>query len=82
MIIYYKYEYRNNKIILWGNNMKLKLIHDWQNKNLKCYFCGQTRSVKYTTKIQTLSENIKTREVCVCNKCALQDLIDKEFIKE
>ena len=55
----------------------MKLIPNWRDKNLKCYFCGETRSVKYTTEIQTQSESIKTREVCVCNKCALQNLIDK-----
>lgn len=24
-----------------------KLISDWQNKNLKCFNCGEYRSVKY-----------------------------------
>ena len=29
----------------------MKLIADWQNKNLRCYFCGDTRSVKYEKEI-------------------------------
>ena len=25
----------------------MKIIENWQDKNLKCYFCGEIRSVKY-----------------------------------
>ena len=25
----------------------MKLIENWKDKNLKCHFCGETRSVKY-----------------------------------
>lgn len=58
----------------------MNLISGWRNKNLQCYFCGETRSVKYTMKIKTQPENIKLREVCVCNKCALvhNDVATKE----
>ena len=49
----------------------MNIIPDWRNKNLQCYFCGETRSVKYTMKIKTHPDNLKIREVCVCNKCAL-----------
>lgn len=49
----------------------MRYIPDWHKKCLECYFCGETRSVKYTMKIKTNPENIKIREVCVCNKCAL-----------
>lgn len=49
----------------------MRYIPDWYNKGLECCFCGETRSVKYTMKIKTDPENIKIREVCVCNKCAL-----------
>lgn len=40
----------------------LKLIDNWQNKNLKCHFCGTTKSVKYV-----FSRNGAV--VCACNKC-------------
>ena len=29
----------------------LKIIPDWSKKNLKCYFCEETRSVKYEVEI-------------------------------
>jgi hypothetical protein len=57
-----------------------KLISNWRNKNLRCHFCGETRSVKYTMKIFDPIVDSKSTEVCVCNKCALR-YIDKE-IKE
>lgn len=58
----------------------MKLIPDWSSKNLQCYFCGETRSVKYTMRIKTQPENIKPKEVCVCNRCAL--VHNDEAIKE
>jgi transcription elongation factor Elf1 len=59
-------EYQPRKrIVLGGGNMKF--IPDWNNKNLQCYFCGETRSVKYAMKIKTHPD----KEVCVCSKCVL-----------
>ena len=52
--------------------MRSKLINDWQNKNLRCYFCGSTKSVKYSIKISDSVIDNKTTEVCVCNKCILK----------
>lgn len=48
----------------------MQLIANWRNKNLKCYFCGETRSVKYTVEIfnPVISDN--STKVCCCNKCA------------
>ena len=48
----------------------MKLIPDWQNKNLTCHFCGETRSVKYELEIHDF-ESDTPKVVCVCNKCAL-----------
>lgn len=48
---------------------KFKLIPDWRQKNLKCYFCGETRSVKYSMTIFDPASN-KEIKICVCNKCA------------
>lgn len=49
----------------------MKYIENWQNKKLKCYFCGETKSVKYTIKIFDGIADNKPTEVCVCNKCVL-----------
>ena len=45
--------------------MMLKLIENWQNKDLKCHFCGKTKSVKYA-----LSRNGAV--VSACNECVLK----------
>lgn len=50
----------------------MKLIPDWRNKNLRCHFCDETRSVKYTMKIFDPVVDNKPTEVCVCNKCVLR----------
>lgn len=47
----------------------MKLIENWQDKNLKCHFCGETRSVKYEALTLVKNEGLKT--VCLCNKCVL-----------
>ena len=60
--------------------MKTHLIVDWQHKNLSCYFCGETRSVKYKTEVINPIESDKPIQVCVCNKCALR-FIGKENIE-
>ena len=63
--------------------MGLTIIPNWNKENLKCHFCGETRSVKYKTKIliiDTIPNNEETeKEVCICNKCAL--LINNRNIK-
>jgi|GEM_PF-2232387 len=40
-----------------------------RNKNVCCYFCGETRSVKYTADLHNIfGERVLT--VDVCNRCA------------
>ena len=49
-----------------------KLIPDWQNSNIRCYFCGSTKSVKYEKKIfDPVLDDTKPSTVYVCNRCAL-----------
>ena len=45
------------------------LIPDWNKKNLRCYFCGETRSVKYATEIHDPAFLDGSVKVCVCNRC-------------
>lgn len=50
---------------------------NWRNENLKCYFCGETESVKYKTTlivIDSIPVDVRDaeKEVCICNKCALR----------
>lgn len=47
----------------------MKIIENWQDKNLKCHFCGETRSVKY--EVITLVKDEGLKSVCACNKCVL-----------
>lgn len=47
------------------------IIPDWNKKNLKCYFCGETRSVKYEMEIFDPVQDNKPSKVCVCNRCVL-----------
>jgi hypothetical protein len=47
----------------------MKLIPNWQRENLRCYFCGGTRSVKYELETHNFTGN--TKVVCACNKCTL-----------
>ena len=47
----------------------MKIIENWQDKKLKCHFCGETRSVKYEVVTFVKNEGLKT--VCACNKCVL-----------
>lgn len=51
----------------------LKLIPDWNKKNLKCYFCEESKSVKYEMEIINPVIDSKPTKVCVCNKCALRN---------
>lgn len=50
----------------------MKIIPNWQNKNLKCYLCGEKRSVKYEIEAFDTVISDKPTMVCVCNKCALR----------
>jgi hypothetical protein len=49
----------------------MKLIPNWQKENRVCYFCGETRSVKYELEIVDFGSKIP-KTVCACNKCALK----------
>lgn len=39
--------------------------------NYRCFFCGETRSVKYITEINDPVIDSKPTKVCCCNKCIL-----------
>ena len=49
----------------------MKIIPNWQDKLLWCYFCGETKSVKYIVELKGAICDNKRLEVCACNKCAL-----------
>jgi hypothetical protein len=49
----------------------MKIIPNWQDKLLKCHFCGTNKSVKYAVELHGAICDNKHLEVCVCNKCAL-----------
>jgi hypothetical protein len=54
--------------------MKLKLIPNWVEKNLRCWICGTKNSVKYEVKLSANyvgAKNYAGEKVCVCNRCAL-----------
>ena len=48
----------------------MKLIPDWNTRQLTCFFCGETRSVKYELELHDFESPIP-KTVCACNKCAL-----------
>ena len=50
----------------------MKYIPDWNKKSLKCYFCGDDRSVKYKV---VITENNTEKEVCTCNKCVFLHVV-------
>lgn len=50
----------------------MKMIANWQDKKLTCYFCGETRSVKYMVEEFDRFKSDEPFEVCSCNKCALE----------
>lgn len=60
----------------------MKLIPDWQSKNLRCYFCSETRSVKYSKTIFDPALDGKPTEVCVCDKCALMKEVKTELNRD
>lgn len=47
----------------------MKIISDWREQNLQCYFCGETRSVKYKRLIKDPQNPKRSLEVPTCNKC-------------
>lgn len=49
----------------------MKLIPNWQDKLLRCHFCGTTKSVKYAVELKGAYCDNKRLEVFACNKCAL-----------
>lgn len=55
----------------------MKIIPNWQDKLLRCHFCGETRSVKYVVELKGAVCDNKPLEVCACNKCALIHSNDK-----
>lgn len=54
-----------------GVYVKFNLIRNWQEKNLRCHFCGKTQSVKYTMNVHDPDISDKEITICVCNKCVL-----------
>ena len=40
--------------------------------NYRCFFCGETRSVKYITEIMDPVIDSKPTKVCCCNLCILK----------
>lgn len=49
------------------NDRKLKILKPILRKN-RCYFCGDTKSVRY---ILCVKDNGEDREIICCNICAL-----------
>lgn len=49
----------------------MKLLKDWPNRSYRCFFCGETRSVKYEVEIIDPVIGNKPTLVCACNKCVL-----------
>ena len=47
---------------------RMKIIPNWKEKKLRCHFCGETRSVKYTVYLEEYEFH---DDVPCCNKCAL-----------
>ena len=57
----------------------MEYITNWQEKNLRCYYCGETRSVKYKEEIIDPVISSKPTTVCVCNKCAIRNVLKWEI---
>lgn len=56
----------------------MKIIPVEDCKKCRCYFCGETQSVKYLVKIFDPVVDSKPCEVTYCNKCALLHISCKE----
>ena len=51
----------------------LNPIADWASKDLRCHFCGSTKSVKYETEaFDPVIDDSKATMVFICNRCALR----------
>lgn len=50
--------------------MKIKLIDVDERKDLRCYFCGTSKSVKYKIALFNNNSIQDINERCCCNKCA------------
>lgn len=50
----------------------MNIIPNWKERNLRCHFCGETRSVKYEIEVFDPVIDSKPSNVCMCNKCALR----------
>lgn len=48
----------------------MRIIPEEDRKNYRCYFCGETRSVKYIVKLFDPMVASKPCEVSCCNRCA------------
>lgn len=46
----------------------MKLIPNWQEYDLHCFWCGTDKSVKYFVNLEIKG---KKRTICTCNKCVL-----------
>lgn len=49
----------------------MKLIPNWQEKKLTCYFCRTSKSVKYVVNVLDLFQEDEPFEVNACSMCAL-----------
>lgn len=49
----------------------MKIMPDEDRKGCCCYFCGETRSVKYLVRIYDPVLDSKPCDVACCNKCSL-----------
>lgn len=50
----------------------MKYIPDWQNKKLRCHYCGSTKSVKYEVEVFDPVIADTPTSVCACNMCAMR----------
>lgn len=51
--------------------MNIRVNPDWQNQNIRCHICFNTKSVKYLAEVFDPLEDSKPTTVPVCNRCAL-----------
>ena len=56
----------------------MNIIPNWKERNLRCYFCGETRSVKYEIEVFDPVVDSKPSKVCICNKCALRYALNEK----
>lgn len=48
----------------------MKILQSEGRKNCHCFFCDETRSVKYLVRVFEPAVESKSHEVACCNKCA------------